>query len=77
MEEIGAYDRSSSDKSRQSDGGSDDDIESKRPESRCDSEGEVNAVLVESEIENEDGEHLMDEDDETTDSRTNKGKRAT
>ena len=70
MDEIGEYYRSSSDESRQSDGGSDDDIESKGPESRCDREGEAGSGRVESEIENEEGEHLMDDDDETTDSRT-------
>ena len=51
MDEIGEYYRSSSDESRQSDGGSDDDIESKGPESRCDREGEAGSGRVESEIE--------------------------
>ena len=79
MEEIGAYDRGSSDESRQSDGGSDDDIKSKEPESGfgsegeaeiCDNEGAADGFRVQSEIENEEMEQSMDDDDETTDSRT-------
>ena len=79
MEEIGAYDRGSSDESRQSDGGSDDDIQSKEPESgfgsegeaeTCDNERAADGFRVQSEIENEEMEQSMDDDDETTDSRT-------